>query len=34
MPNNKEQAYLFRLKFSLYSPIELDREIVAIHTTP
>lgn len=33
MTNNKEKAYLFRIKFSLYSPIELDREIVAIHTT-
>lgn len=34
MPNDKEKAYLFRIKFSLYSPIELDREIVVIHTTP
>ena len=33
MTNDKEKAYLFRIKFSLYSPIELDREIVAIHTT-
>ena len=34
MTNDKEKAYLFRIKFSLYSPIELDREIAAIHTTP
>ena len=26
MTNNKEKAYLFRIKFSLYSPIELDRK--------
>ena len=33
MTNDKEKAYLFRIKFSLYSPIELDREIVAMHST-
>ena len=33
MTNNKEKAYLFRIKFSLYSPIGIDREIAAIHTT-
>ena len=33
MKNDKEKAYLFRIKFSLYSPIEVDREMAAIHTT-